>query len=278
MKKFVWLFLFVFVLSVTVSASSDDENWKIVFEDNFDGPQGTFPDAKKWVNDVGGGGWGNREHQYYTRRGRNGFVDGKGNLVIRAQKFNNSNRFSCWYGKCKYTSARLLTKGKFATKYGKVESRIKLPKGQGIWPAFWMLGTDIDKVSWPRCGEIDIMENLGHQSRKIHGTVHGPGYAGAKGIGKSYKVKKSEVVSENFNTYSIIWTEKKIEWFFNGRRFNRLRKEDLPKGAPWVFNKEYFLLLNLAVGGRWPGYPDKKTMFPQEMLVDYVRVYQEKKK
>lgn len=145
--------------------------WQLIWHDEFDGPPGSKPDERKWTPEVGGGGWGNQELEYYTDH--NAYEDGKGHLVIEARLESPANS-SCWYGPCRYTSARLITKGNFALTYGRVEAGIKIPSGQGIWPAFWMLGQDIDLVGWPKCGEIDIMENIGREPATIHGTIHGP--------------------------------------------------------------------------------------------------------
>ena len=248
-------------------------DWRLVWSDEFDGPEGSGIDDSKWTAETGGQGWGNQEFQYYTDSRGNAYLDGKGHLVIKASKNGVPKGAKCWYGECRFTSARLITKGKFARKYGKFEARIKVPFGNGIWPAFWMLGTDIDRVSWPECGEIDVMENIGREPRKAYGTIHGPGYSGAGGIGKSFKLKKGQKFSDNFHVFTVEWEENEIRWYIDGRLYQTRRPSDLPKDARWVFDKEHFLLLNLAVGGNWPGSPDETTVFPQYMTVDYVRVY-----
>ncbi|HEY0865952.1 MAG TPA: family 16 glycosylhydrolase [Fimbriimonas sp.] len=237
--------------------------WELTFEQNFDGPSGQAPDPKVWTRDLGADGWGNAEWQEYTDGNRNAFLDGKGNLVIEARKEA---------GEKKFTSARLNTRGKFTQAYGRFEARLKMPVGKGIWPAFWMLGDNDMEVGWPGCGEIDIMEYLGHQPKTVHGTVHGPGYSGAGGIGKS--ADSATPLNEGFHVYAIEWEPERIRWFFDDKVYHTLTPDDL--GArEWVFDHAHFLILNLAVGGGWPGYPDETTAFPQRYLVDYVRVYKD---
>jgi beta-glucanase (GH16 family) len=162
-----WFFGLLFVTSPILAAPQ----WQVVWSDEFDGSAGSLPDSTKWTFDLGGGGWGNHELEVYTNNPENVSLDGKGFLVICALKSDD-----------RYTSTRLKSAGKFSALYGKVEARIKIPRGQGLWPAFWMLGADIGKVGWPQCGEIDVMENVGKEPAVAHGTVHGPGYSGAGGI------------------------------------------------------------------------------------------------
>ena len=247
---------------------------KLTFSDEFNKAKNAGIDTSKWTAETGGGGWGNNEHQHYTNSVENAYHDGNGNLVIKAIKKDLPPTFSCWYGQCKYTSARLITRNKFSQKYGRFEARIKLPRGQGIWPAFWMLGDDFLTVGWPNCGEIDILENVGKEPKKVHGTIHGPGYSGADGIGKSYKLKSKADFADDFHVYAIEWEKNKIRWFVDGKRFQTLTPGSLPRGAKWVYDHPFHMLLNLAVGGNWPGYPDETTKFPQRMVVDYVRVYE----
>ncbi|HYJ91029.1 MAG TPA: glycoside hydrolase family 16 protein, partial [Pyrinomonadaceae bacterium] len=160
---------------------------RLIFDDEFNGAANPAPDSTKWTAEIGGKGWGNKELEYYTDSTANAYQNGSGSLVIKAVPVSSSVSLRCWYGQCKYTSARLTTKGKFDIKYGRFEARIKIPRGQGVWPAFWLLGSDISTVGWPQCGEIDIMENIGREPEVVHGTVHGPGYSGANGIGSPYK-------------------------------------------------------------------------------------------
>jgi beta-glucanase (GH16 family) len=170
------------------------------------------------------------------------------------------------------TSARLKTQGLFAAQYGKVEARIKLPSGQGIWPAFWMLGTSITNVGWPACGEIDIMENIGREPSINHGTVHGPGYSGGKGITARYTLPAGQTFAQDFHVFAIQWASQTITFSVDGNVYATVTRASLPSGAAWVFDNPFFLLLNVAVGGTFPGNPDATTTYPQEMVVDYVRI------
>jgi len=239
-------------------------NWSLAWSDEFNLPDGSSPDAKKWNYDVGGSGWGNNELQFYTARTNNARTE-NGQLVIEARKEEFSGK--------NYTSARLVTKDKWSWAYGRFEARIKVPRGQGIWPAFWMLGANIGSVPWPECGEIDIMENIGKEPGTVHGTVHGPGYAGANGIGGPVSLPGGAAFADDFHVYAVEWETNRIRWFMDGRSYFTLTPTNLPSGKRWVFDQPQFLLLNLAVGGNWPGYPDNTTTFPQRMVVDYVRVY-----
>ncbi|CAL9392371.1 hypothetical protein SUDANB95_01278 [Actinosynnema sp. ALI-1.44] len=239
----------------------------VTFADEFNGPAGTRVDGGKWNTEVGDNNGANREHQYYTASASNAALDGAGNLVITARKENPGN-YNCWYGRCQYTSARINTSGKFTTTYGRVEARMKMPRGKGIWPAFWMLGQDIGTVGWPNSGEIDIMEFLGHQQNTVYGTIHGPGYSGAGGIGMAYNGPN---FADGFHTFAVDWTPQGIAWSVDGHVYQRRTPADLG-GRQWVFNKPFFIILNLAVGGEWPGYPDASTVFPQQFVIDYVRV------
>jgi beta-glucanase (GH16 family) len=235
----------------------------LIWQDEFDGAAGTPPDPTKWTYDLGGGGWGNRELEHYTDARVNVEQDGRGHLVIRATK-NQSGQF---------VSARIKTQGRFSFTYGRVEARMKLPRGQGMWPAFWMLGDDIQTVGWPGCGEIDVMENIGREPDTIHGTIHGPGYSGAHGIGAPFVFGKPESPSDSYHVYAVDWRRNRIDFLVDGSVFEMITPERLPAATKWVYNHQFFLLLNLAVGGSWPGAPDSATLFPQELSIDWVRVY-----
>jgi beta-glucanase (GH16 family) len=243
-------------------------NWALTWSDEFDQPDGSAPDPAKWKLETGGNGWGNRELEYYTNRPKNAHVE-KGNLIITAIKENYAGPDGV---KREYTSARLNTADKFDQKFGRFEARIKIPYGQGIWPAFWLLGSDIGRVGWPICGEIDIMENIGKEPSIVHGTIHGPGYSGDKGIGSPFTLKDGRF-AEDFHVYAIEWELEAIRFYVDGNLYATRTPHDLPENATWVYNHRFFVILNLAVGGGWPGNPDKTTQFPQTMLVDYVRVY-----
>ena len=250
---------------------------QLLWHDEFDSPKGSPPDPEKWRYDLGGKGWGNQEHQYYTDDRENAAQDGCGNLVITARETSTEQQaqLSCWYGPARYTSARLLTQGKFAFTHGVVEARIKVPYGPGIWPALWMLGEDFGPVAWPDCGEIDIMENIGREPDMVHGTIHGPGYCGGEGIGNGYTLPDGQAFTDDFHCFAIEWLPGVIRWYVDGEQYFEVRQEDIPTGAPWPYEHPFFLLLNLAVGGLWPGYPDESTTFPQHLVVDYIRVFQE---
>lgn len=241
----------------------------VTFEDDFEGPAGSGVDEGKWQIESGDN-VNNHERQWYTDGNDNAALDGEGNLVITARK-ENPGDYECWYGRCEYTSARLNTSGKFTQQYGHVEARMKLPRGQGIWPAFWMLGQDIDQVGWPQSGEIDIMENVGFEPSTVHGTLHGPGYSGGESIGDSYTLPGGEEFADDFHTFSVDWSPGSVTWSVDGNVFQTRTPDDLGD-REWVFDKPFFLILNLAVGGYWPGDPDDSTVFPQELVVDYVRV------
>ncbi|GAA1509593.1 glycoside hydrolase family 16 protein [Dactylosporangium maewongense] len=241
----------------------------LTWSDEFDGAAGSAPNGSKWKYDVGGGGWGNNEQQYYTTSTSNAALNGAGQLVITARKENPAN-YQCHYGRCVYTSARLLTADRFTQAYGRFEARMKLPRGQGIWPAFWMLGADIGSNPWPNSGEIDIMENIGKEPNTVHGTIHGPGYSGAEGIGAGYTI--GAPFADAFHTFSVEWEPNVLRWYVDGNLYQTRTPADLG-GDRWVFDHPFFMLLNLAVGGYWPGYPDGTTQFPQTLTVDYVRVY-----
>jgi len=241
-------------------------DYQLVWSDDFDGITGDAPNPENWNYDIGTGtnGWGNAELQYYTDRPENVQLDGKGNLVITAlqESFEGSN----------YTSARIKTKDLFEQQYGRFEARIKTPFSQGLWPAFWMLGADIDEVGWPQTGEIDIMELRGQEPRKISGSIHGPGYSAGEAITDEF-----ELIDERFDTefhvFAVEWGPGFIDFYVDDTRYQRLTPEDLPEDSEWVFEKEFFLILNVAVGGTYVGSPNDNSRFPQTMIIDYVRVY-----
>ncbi|MGX1313878.1 beta-glucanase (GH16 family) [Streptomyces calvus] len=242
----------------------------VTWSDEFDGAAGTAPDPAKWTLETGGTGNGNNELQYYTNSTDNAALDGNGNLVITARK-NTDSALQCWYGPCQYTSARLNTANTFTQAYGHFEARIKIPRGQGIWPAFWMLGNDLGSVGWPNSGEIDIMENVGNEPNTVHGTLHGPGYSGSGGIGAPYSLPDGRAFADDFHVFAVDWSPEKITWSVDGQTYQTRTPADLG-GNKWVYDHPFFLILNLAVGGNWPGSPDGSTQFPQTMTIDYVRV------
>jgi len=239
----------------------DSPNWTLVWSDDFDGSAGQLPDASKWGFDLGNNnGWGNAELENYTDNPENVSLDGEGNLVITAIKNGNS-----------YTSARVTTKNLFSQTYGRFEARLKTPYGPGIWPAFWMLGTNGSEVGWPQSGEIDIMELRGQAPSVINGTIHGPGYSGGGGISAAYALQNNRF-DLDYHVFAVEWTADQIDFFVDGYLYNRISKSDVP--GEWVYNHPFFMILNVAVGGNYVGYPTAQTPFPQKMTIDYVRVYQ----
>ena len=258
-------------------AIADPSTWTLIWSDEFDGKPGTAPNASVWGQEVGDGtvngipGWGNSELEYYTAGANNAATDGLGNLMITVKKADGS--LTCYYGPCQYTSARLLTKNRFEVAYGRVEARIKVPAGSGLWPAFWMLGTDIDQVNWPQTGEIDIMEYVGRDPNHVFGTLHGPGYSGGQSYGKSYDLGKP--VAAAYHVFAVEWQPDKITWLIDGMPYFTATPDDaFLQGKQWVFNHPFFILMNVAVGGNFGGAVSPDTVFPATMSVDYVRLYQ----
>lgn len=261
----------ILTLFFSFAACQDDDDtaiverqWQLVWEDGFEGPAGQAPDASKWAYDIGTGdnGWGNQELQYYTDRPENIALNGSGQLAITARSES--------YAGSAFTSARIKTQGLFEQAYGRFEARIKLPWGPGIWPAFWMLGADITQTPWPQCGEIDIMEYRGQQPHLIHGSVHGPGYSGGAAITKAFGLENGRF-DVDFHVFAIEWGEDYIDYFVDDTLYQRIT----PGGVTgeWVYDHPFFLLLNVAVGGNFVGFPTSQTPFPQTMLVDYVKVF-----
>lgn len=277
--KFSEQSIFVFAAMVLISTSglaqsgappAASAGWELVWSDEFNGTNGSPVDPGKWVTETGGGGWGNQELEYYTDRLQNAYQQ-DGNLVIKAQQ----EKYVGGDGVARsYTSARLKTQTKFAQAFGRFEARMKIPRGQGIWPAFWMMGADIDKAGWPACGEIDVMENIGKEPALVHGTIHGPGYSGDDGIGAPYGLPVGQAFADAFHIFAVEWEPKQIRFYVDDRLYETRTPADLPPGTKWVYDHPFFVLLNVAVGGSWPGAPDGSSVFPQTMLVDYVRVYQ----
>jgi beta-glucanase (GH16 family) len=219
-------------------------------------------DASKWTFEIGNGsgGWGNQELQYY-RKENTEIVDG--HLVITALKEDFSN--------FDYTSTRMITKGKFDFKYGRVDIRANLPFGQGLWPALWMLGANISSVGWPSCGEIDIMEMVGSDNSEVHGTIHFANNNGDHAFTGGETSVAPDRLADHFHVYSIIWTETSIKWYIDDVEYH---SETLTPSDRSELKNNHFLIFNIAVGGLWPGSPDATTIFPQRMIVDYVRVFQ----
>jgi beta-glucanase (GH16 family) len=243
--------------------------WVLSWADEFDGPAGALVDATRWDFDLGGHGWGNQELQYYTARSANASLNGEGQLAIRALREDYQGPDGVTRG---FTSARLKSQGRFEQAYGRFEARLKLPFGQGLWPAFWMLGADIPAVGWPECGEIDVMENIGREPSIVHGTLHGPGYSGAGGLSGSFSLPGGGRFADAFHVFAVEWEPAAIRWYVDGQLYQERTPAALA-GRRWAFDHPFFVILNVAVGGSWPGSPDATTSFPQTLLVDYVRVY-----
>jgi len=252
------------VLLLAQAAPAGPAGWKLLWHDEFDG---STLDATKWSFVAGGNGFGNGELEYYTARQKNVHLE-NGMLVIQAVKESYTGADGVQRG---YTSGRIHTQGKFSQCYGRFEARIKIPAGQGIWPAFWMMGDT--SANWPDRGEIDIMENIGKEPGTVHGTIHGPGYSGSKGIGSPFTLPAGRRFSDDFHIYAVEWEPNSIRWYVDDNLYKTATPGDLPPGTHWVYDHPFYLLLNLAVGGNWPGKPDDTTAFPQSMYIDYVRVY-----
>jgi beta-glucanase (GH16 family) len=240
--------------------------WRLTWSDEFDGPAGTPPDPARWVHDVGGHGFGNAQLEFNTARPENASLDGAGNLVLRAIAED--------YQGNRYTSARLTTAGRFAQAHGRFEIRARLPRGAGLWPAFWMLGDDFARVGWPACGEIDILEGRGQVPDGVVGSLHGPGYSGGSPISGTYFTPDGAALTDDFHVYAVEWERGRISWFVDDALYHVATGAQLPAGAPWVFEHPFFLLLNLAVGGHFVGPPSATTPFPAELVVDWVRVHE----
>ncbi|MCL4506254.1 MAG: glycoside hydrolase family 16 protein [Chloroflexi bacterium] len=237
--------------------------WNLVWQDEFNAPDGSSPDSTKWVFDQGGG-WGNgAELQYYTNRLANASIQ-NGALQITAIRENYGNRA--------YTSARLKTHGTFAQQYGWFEARIKIPAGKGVWPAFWLLGDNIDQAGWPACGEIDVMEHINFEPSVVS-TLHLPGAFGNVQIGADYISPYTSDFSAGYHVYAVEWEPEAIRFYVDDALAHVVTRASLRPGDQWVFDHPFYMVLNVAVGGNWPGYPDATTVFPQTMSVDYVRVF-----
>lgn len=260
-------FLLTVSMLMFMNCSTDDTQQvtnfdQIVMQDEFEIP-GPLNSAI-WDYNIGNGdnGWGNSELQYYTDRPENVKVEnGMLSITARRESFMGSN----------FTSARILTQGKFEKTYGRFEARIQLPWGQGIWPAFWLLGANCEEQPWPLCGEIDIMENRGQEPTLINGTVHGPGYSAGLSITKAYELENDRF-DTGFHIFGIEWGEGYINFYVDDVLYNQITPEDVP--GEWVFDHPFFIIMNVAVGGNYVGAPTNATVFPQTMLVDYVRVYE----
>ncbi|HEX8789659.1 MAG TPA: glycoside hydrolase family 16 protein [Polyangiaceae bacterium] len=241
--------------------------WTLSWSDEFNGADGSPADPAKWTHDVGGSGWGNQEREYYTDGAQNAVQQG-GNLVITATP-NGASQYSCWYGTCLYTSARLKTQGLFSQAYGRFEARAQMPFGKGLWPAFWMLGDNIDTVSWPACGEVDILETIGTDISTNHGSLHAPSYNPTG----TYSLPNGAKYSDAFHTFAAEWEPGVVRFYVDDVLYETRTSGETDAGGTWEFDHPFFLIVNVAVGGMWPGDPDSTTTFPQTLKVDWIRVY-----
>jgi beta-glucanase (GH16 family) len=237
-----------------------------VWSDEFDAEAGTPPDAENWNHDVGTD-WGNRQLEFDTDRVDNAHHDGAGSLIIRALEENYEGRA--------YTSARLNTRHLFSARYGRFEARIRMPEGKGIWPAFWLLGANFEEQIWPNCGEIDVFELRGSDPTTVHGSLHGPGYSASGALSRAFELASGSF-TDDFHLFAIEWSPDSISWFVDGTVYQTRRTDDRSfYHGGWVFDHDFFMILNVAVGGHYDGSPSENTVFPQEMLVDYVRVWKQ---
>lgn len=256
-------------LAMTKAQAGPPHGYTLTWKEEFNQKVGAVPDRKIWNYDLGGGGWGNGEAETYVNDvehahivADSGAQHGKAlQILVTRDKEGH------------YTSARLKTQGKFDVQYGYIEARIKLPYGQGIWPAFWMLGSDVGTVGWPNCGEIDILENIGREPTVIHGSLHGPDYSGGKPLTALFTLPDGKQLKDAYHTVALLWEPNLITFYFDGKAYETRTASEV---KTWAFNHPFFFILNVAVGGNWPGSPDSTTQFPQKMLVNYIRVYKKK--
>ncbi len=259
----------------TASFPTPVDSWQFVWGDEFDGRAGTSPDGSKWQFDQGGTGWGNHELEYYTSAPENVSQDGDGSLVITAfETATVPGASGCWYGTCRFTSARILTGNLFSFTYGRIEARIQVPQGKGLWPAFWLLGADYKQVGWPSSGEIDVMELDGSHPALLHANLHGPSGSGPYSFNNTFQLPAGGSFSHGFHVYGLDWSPSLLSWYVDGNLFASVSRDQFSTGSLWVFDRPFIILFNLAVGGDLPGSPDQSTTFPQKLLIDYVRIYQ----
>jgi beta-glucanase (GH16 family) len=257
-------------VSPSEAVTVNDAHYRLAWHDEFNGSKGRPPDPHHWKRVTGGGGWGNRELEDYTASPGNVSLNGRGDLAITARRERvRKGRGARW----RYTSARLQTQGLVQLRYGRIEARIKVPLEPGLWPAFWMLGTDHARVGWPRSGELDVMELKSQKPFRVVGTVHGPSARKPSGWQINRFGYSSTSFGDFFHVYGLDWSPDKLVWTVDGRIYGGLTRQGLPRGDRWVFNRPFYMLLNLAVGGFWVGPPTSATRFPATMLVDWVRVW-----
>jgi beta-glucanase (GH16 family) len=262
--------------TASIVSTPSPTTWVQVWSDEFDGAAGARIDSTRWSYETGDGcqqgicGWGNNEKEYYSDASENIALNGQGQLMIVARPAPAG--LTCSYGPCRYTSARITTRGKLLAAPGKVEARIKVPAGQGLWPAFWMLGHTSPGIPWPACGELDIMENKGSQPSTTSSAIHGPGYSGATPFAHSNSLA-SGVLSDDFHVFAVEWDSAAVRFFIDGNAHYGVTRAAIEHYGSSILDQTFFLMLNLAVGGHFDGDPQSDSIFPATMLVDYVRVY-----
>lgn len=260
---FIWPLLIASLLTgCSDPTGSEIPPMKLAWADEFEGPAGQLPDADNWDYDIGTN-WGNNQLEYDTDRPENVSLDGSGHLAITARE-------ESYLGQ-DYTSGRIVTRDLFERTYGRFEARIKLPTGQGIWPAFWLLGVDIETVGWPACGEIDIMEYRGQAPSTVLGSLHGPGYSAGQAISETLVLSDGRF-DNSYHVFAVEWRSDSIKWFVDDVNYHTVNRGE--QSGDWVFDRPFYIILNVAVGGNFVGPPDASTVFPQTMLIDWVRVYQ----
>jgi beta-glucanase (GH16 family) len=275
------------VLSTSILACSDAQPsqpyvggtpiWTLVWRDEFDGPAGASPDTLTWNRETADGclgaicGFDNREKQYYTRAAENVSLNGSGQLAIVARVA--APGLVCSYGPCRYSSAKLSTRGPMCALPGRVEARIRVPAGQSLWPAFKMLGTGFPATSWPQCGELDIMEGRGSDPRAMSSAWHGPGFFDVAFLGHAYTLQNGRTFADDYHDFAVEWDSTHVLFFVDGTLHYSFTRADVERLGPWTLNQSFFIVLSLAVGGVFDGDPKSDAIFPAAMLVDYVRVY-----
>ncbi|CAB4689581.1 MAG: family 16 glycosylhydrolase [Actinobacteria bacterium] len=262
-----------FVVASAPSQSATAATKKLLWSQEFNGTKRVGVDKRYFTHDLGNGfGWGNNEKQYYTASSSNILTDGKGNLVITAKRIPETSSILNFCDDCQFTSAKVKTADKLGFMYGRLEARIKTPAGSGMWPAFWMLGASLtDGDTWPDCGEIDILEGKGSEPNRVYGTIHGPGYFGGDGSQRGYGFDNMVPLTSGFNVYAIEWRKNAIDFYFNNNKYYSITAAQVKPNA-WVFNKEFFLILNLATGGNFEPNIDPSVQ-SGSLSIDYIRYY-----
>jgi beta-glucanase (GH16 family) len=256
--------------------SGAPRGWTLEWSDEFDGKAGAPVDDRVWSYDTGDGcassncGWGNQERESYSSSGENIALDGQGHLAIVARRATPG--LTCYYGPCRYTSAKIKTQGKALARPGRVEARIRLPAGQGLWPAFWLLGSNLGTVPWPQCGELDVMENHGSASNQTSSAIHGPGYFGKTPFVGGHTLPQG-TFGDDFHIFAVEWDSTQVQFFVDSAPPYTVTRTEVERYGPWVFDQPFFVVLNLAVGGTFDGDPASDAIFPATMLIDYVRAY-----